>query len=464
VPRVGQPKPEDGRRLRDRIALGVLTATYPQDVVDRVLESTGKRELRHRLLPARMVVYYVLAMTLFREAGYEEVLRELTAGLSWRARRALVVPSSVAISKARARLGPAPLEALFRNACVPLAQLDTRGAFYRGWRVVSMDGTTLDTADTQSNLEAFGRPGSGRGEGAFPQLRMVALAESGTRAIFAAAMGGYRTGEVTLAKELAGALDPGMLVLADRGFTAHPLFSAMAATGAQLCWRAKSDAIFPVLERYPDGSFRSELVAAEDKRRRQHVLTVRVIEYAVEDSGRPQAQAVTYRLVTTILDPALGPAPELAALYAERWEFESALDELKTHQRGPRVVLRSKLADGVYQEAWGMLCVHYAIRALLCRAAHDGDVDPDRISFTRTMRAAKRSIRRPAGDSVSLTAALFHAIAEILQELLPLRRLRSAPPVVKRKMSNFHVKRPEHRSWPQPTLPISQAIRILSPP
>ena len=156
MPRAGQPKPEDGRRLRDRIALGVLTATYPQELVDQVLEACGRRELRYRLLPARMVVYYVLAMTLFREAGYEEVLRELTEGLAWRARTALAIPSSVAISKARARLGAEPLAQLFRAACIPLAQLDTRGAFYRGWRVVSMDGTTLDTADTASNLEAFG--------------------------------------------------------------------------------------------------------------------------------------------------------------------------------------------------------------------------------------------------------------------------------------------------------------------
>ena len=168
--------------------------------------------------------------------------------------------------------------------------------------------------------------------------------------------------------------------------------------------------------------------------------------------------------MTTILDPHMAPASELAALYSERWEFESALDELKTHQHGPRVVLRSKLADGVYQEAWGMLCVHYAIRALLCQAAHYSDVDPDRVSFTRTMRAARRSVRRSAANPVSLAAAVFHATTEILQESLPQRRLRVNPRVVRRKMSNFGVKRPEHRLWPQPTVPISQAIRILSPP
>jgi len=412
--------------LRDRIALGVLTATYPQDLVDQAIESTGKRELRYRLLPARMVVYYVLAMTLFREAGYEEVLRELTEGLLGRARNALQRPSAVAISKARARLGPAPLQALFTAACVPLAQLDTRGAFYRGWRVVSMDGTTLDTADTADNAQTFGRPGSSRGESAFPQLRIVALAESGTKAIFAAAMGAYGTGEPTLARQLVAAIDPGMLILADRGFTAHPLFSAMAGTGAQLCWRAKANAVLPVLERYPDGSFRSELVASPDKRSRKEVLVVRVIEYTIEDPGRPQAESA-YRLVTTILDPKLAAAHELAALYAERWEFESALDELKTHQRGPRVVLRSKTSDGVYQEAWGMLCVHYAIRALLCQAAHNSDIDSDRVSFTRTLRAARRSIRRSVGDKVSLAAGILHATQEILEELQPVAACAPTP-------------------------------------
>lgn len=204
-------------------------------------------------------------------------------------------------------------------------------------------------------------------------------------------------------------------------------------------------------------------MASPDKRSRKDVLVVRVIEYTIEDPGRPQAESA-YRLVTTILDPKLAPAHELAALYSERWEFESALDELKTHQRGPRVVLRSKTSDGVYLEAWGMLCIHYAIRALLCQAAHNSDIDPDRVSFTRTLRAARRSVRRSVGDKVSLAVGILHATQEILQELLPRRRLRANPRVVRRKMTSFAVKRPGHRHWPQPTLPTPAAIRILWPP
>ncbi len=298
---------------------------------------------------------------------------------------------------------------------------------------------------------------------AFPQLRVVAAAECGTHAMFAAAMGPYGTGESTLARRLVGAIGPGMFVLADRGFTAHPLFAAFAATGADLCWRAKTNAVLPMLERFADGSFRSELVASTDKRARTHVLVVRVIEYAVEDPGRPQADDTRYRLITTIIDPATAPAAELAALYAERWEFESALDELKSHQRGPRVVLRSRTPDGVRQEAWGYLCCHYAVRALMADAAGHRGIDPDRISFTRTLNAARRSVRAGLGTAGhAFTVALSATIAEICRELVPRRRLRAAPRVVKRKMSNYGVKRAEHRDWPRPTLRPAQAVRILT--
>ena len=196
-------------------------------------------------MPSRLVVYYVLAMALFSSAGYEEVMRHLVEGLSWGSgwRQEWAVPSQPAISQARARLGPEPLELLFARACVPLAAPGAPGSFYRRWRLVSMDGSVLDVAGTPENEEAFGRPGSGRGEGrgAFPQVRLVALAECGTHALFAVVMGAVADSEQILARDLAAALTPGVLVLADRGFTAHPLFSAFAATGADLCWRARNE-------------------------------------------------------------------------------------------------------------------------------------------------------------------------------------------------------------------------------
>ena len=467
MPRAGQVQVEPGQRLSDRVALGVLTATFPRQLVDEVIEATGRREQRNRLLPAHLTVYYVLAMTLFSSAGYEEVMRSLTEGLAWTSdgREEYELPSQVAISKARTRLGPEPLAELFTRACVPLATTGTRGAFYRQWRLVSMDGTTIDVADTPANAGVFGRAGTGRGDGsAFPQVRIVALGECGTHAVIAAVMDSYAVGEQTLAKRLVTALQPGMLCLADRGFTSHPLFSAAAATGAALLWRAKNIAVLPVLERLPDGSFRSELVATPDKNRREHVLPVRVIEYAIDDEGRPGATGTAYRLLTTILDPTAAPADELAALYAQRWEIESIFDELKTHQRGPRVILRSRTPEGVYQEAWGYLCVHYALRALIHDAADRGDLDPDRISFTKTLHAARRSVRTGIAGTVNLAAALHRAITEILHPLLLKRRLRANARVVRRKMSNYNLKRATHRAWPTPTLPIRSAIRVLSPP
>ncbi len=467
MPRAGWVKPQDDERLADHIALGVVTRTYPPEVVDAVVRDTGRGQQRHRLLPARLVVYYVLAMALFSSAGYEEVMRNLVEGLAWESgwRQRWSVPSKSAIFQARARLGVEPLAELFARCCRPLATAATQGSFYRDWQLMSMDGTTLDVADTPANAEEFGRPASGRGEGgAFPQLRITALAECGTHAIVAASMGPCATGERTLARELLGAMQPAMLVLADRGFSGHPLWAAAAATGADLLWRANGNAVLPVLERFADGSFRSEIVASDDKHRREQVRTVRVIEYAIVDPGRPQAEETRYRLLTTILDPAAAPASDLAARYAERWEFESALDELKTHQRGPRVVLRSKTPDGVRQEAWGYLCTHYAIRALMHTAATGWGVDPDRLSFTRSLHAARRSVRAGLGTAVlTLAVSLPRTIAEICAELLPRRRLRAAARVIRRKMSNYGLKRAGHRRWPQPTCHPGEAVSILAP-
>jgi Insertion element 4 transposase N-terminal/Transposase DDE domain len=468
VPRPGWVKPSDDQRLSDHVALGVLTRTFPPELVDSILAELGRGEQRHRLLPARLVTYYVLAMALFSSAGYEEVMRNLVEGLAWESGWAQrwTVPSQSAISQARARLGAEPLAELFDRGCVPLATPSTPGGFWRQWRLVSVDGTTLDVADTPENFAAFGRPGSGRGEGvgAFPQLRLVGLAECGTHAVFAAAMGPYTTGETTLARELTGAMTSGMLVIADRGFYSFGLWDQARRGGAELLWRTKSNHRLAVEERLTDGSFLSRLFEISNFKRRGEGVPVRVIEYSIDDPGRPQADDTRYRLLTTLLDPNQAPAVELAACYAQRWEIESVLDELKVHQRGPRVVLRSRTPDGARQEAWGHLCVHYAIRALIGTAAGDRGIDPDRISFTRTIHAARRSVRAGLGASGhALTLTLPSTIAEICRELLPRRRLRSAPRVVKRKMSNYGVKRTEHRTWPRPILTGLDPIHIISP-
>ena len=467
MPRAGWVKPQDDQRLSDHVALGVLTRTFPPEMVDAVVAEAGREQQRHRLLPARLVAYYVLAMALFSSAGYEEVMRNLVEGLSWESgwRQRWTVPSQPAISQARARLGYEPLEKLFARACVPLATPATPGGFFRGWRLVSMDGTTLDVADTPENDRAFSRPGSGRGEGvgAFPQLRVVALAECGTHAMFAAAMGACSTGETTLARELVAQMGPGMLLIADRGFYGFDLWRRAAESGAELLWRTKSNHRLDVDERLEDGSYVSKLYEISNFKRRGQGVPVRVVEYSLDDPGRPQAEDTRYRLLTTILEPERAPAAELAALYGERWEFESALDELKAHQRGPRVVLRSKTPDGVRQEAWGHLCTHYAIRALMSTAAASRGVDPDRVSFTRTAHAARRSVRSGLGVATrTITVALPATVAEICRELVPRRRLRSNPRVVKRKMSSYGVKRSEHRNWPKPTCTATDAVRVLT--
>lgn len=291
----------------------------------------------------------------------------------------------------------------------------------------------------------------------------MGLAESGTHTCFAAAIGSYRAGETTLAADLVGALRPEMLVFADRNFLGHPLLSAFIAAGAQVCWRAKKNAVLPVLERYGDGSFRSEIVATGDKKTREHVISVRVIEYAVTDPGRPDTEE-RYRLVTTLADHNAYPAAELAGLYAQRWEFESLLDEMKTHQRGPRVVLRSKSPDMVRQEVYGYLACHYAIRALISDVADDADLDPDRISFTGTIRAARRSVRAGLGVAERAITSAYHSVRTEITAQLNTRRVRAAPRVVKRKMSSYPVKHTSHRAWPQPTLTSAQAVHVLAPP
>lgn len=382
---------------------------FPPGLVDRVLVETGRVEARRRSLPSRLVVYFVVGMALFSESSYEEVLRQLTEGLSWSGvgGGGWVVPTKAAIFRARSRLGVEPLQALFEGACVPLAASGTQGAFYRGLRLVSIDGTCLDVADTSVNDRAFGRPGSHRrvGGGAFPQLRLVGVCELGTHAIVDAAFGSYGTSERVLAEGLLPRLPAGSLCLADRGFYGFERFRMASEAGAELLWRVSTGVRLPSERVLSDGSFLSTLSSPKGGGASER-LPVRVIEYLLEPREAQEhtieegdSDATVYRLVTTLLDPDAAPAHELARLYRERWEIETAFDELKTHQRGPGVVLRSKTPEGVMQEAYGLLLTHYAIRRLMHDAALAADLDPDRISFLRSLRAARRSARASTGFS-----------------------------------------------------------------
>lgn len=381
-----------GARITDYISLGVVAQWFPRSTVDRVLANSGKSSRRQRDLPAHVVVYYVIAMALYMQVSYREVLRCLLEGLQWLQgpRAALHVASHSAISRARTRLGFEPLQQLHDELLRPLAKRKTKGAFYRRWRLVSLDGSTLDVADEKRNQQAFGRPGASRGRSAFPQIRFVSLLENGTHVLFASRMGPYATGEITLAKQVLPSLKKGMLCLADRNFLGYSLWRQAGASGAELLWRGKKNLCLAVRRRLADGSYLSRIYPSErDRRNDTGGSAVRVIEYelqGVEDSEP------FYRLLTTILDPEQAPARELAALYHERWEIEGALSELKTHLRGSKIVLRSKTPQLVRQEFYGLLLAHFAIRGLMHQAALEADEDPDRLSYVHAVRVIRRKL------------------------------------------------------------------------
>lgn len=387
-----------GLRLTDFISLGVLSTFFPLNTIHELLRSTGRASQRERDLPAHVMVYYAIALSLYPDVSTREVMRCLTEGMRWLGREGMSVgpAGKSGISQARTRLGATPLERLYRTAVAPIATPATPGAWYREWRVMSMDGTTLDVADTAENTRAFGRPKSSRGAndtGAFPQLRLVGLVETGTHVVCGAEMGGYDTSEVTLAGEVVTRLSNEMLCLADRGFLSFDLWRRAMAGGAALLWRASASLTLPVLKRLPDGSYRSELRWNPRSRSEDRTpIPVRVIKYTLP--GVPGSEA-EYRLVTNILEPERAPAPELAELYHERWEIETAFDELKTHLKGGQRVLRSKTPELVRQEAWGFLLAHFAIRALMHEAALGAlprARDPDTMSYTHAVRVARRTL------------------------------------------------------------------------
>jgi hypothetical protein len=383
----------EGSRITDYISLGVVTKMFPLDQVQSILRETGRESIRERQLPAHVVFYYVIALALYSQVSYGEVLRCLVEGLSWlgdpsvqRIRRT----GRSAISMARTRLGAEPLRRMVETAIKPIANRETRGAWYRDWLLVSIDGTTLDLADTSANEEAFGRPGAARGKSAFPQLRMVSLVENGTHVLFDTKWGGYNVSENALAGPLLSHLKAGMLCLADRGFFGYALWKKTASTGANLLWRVKKNTILPCDRRLADGSYLSRIYAsAKDRRQDRDAIVVRVIEYQLEgiEDGEP-----LYRLITTVLDEGKAPAEDLAALYHDRWEIENAFDEFKTHLRGRQAVLRSKTPKLVEQELYGFLLAHFAIRGLMHEAALKADLDPDRLSFIHTVRVVRRKL------------------------------------------------------------------------
>jgi hypothetical protein len=387
----------------------VLAGVFTPELVDRVVDEAGVREQRTRTLPARVVVYYLLAMVLFFNSGYTEVWNKLVAGLDWarrfRVRLSLgMQPTAAAVTYARQRLGWRVMAALLEEVAGPLAGEERGRAFVAGMRLVAVDGMCLDLPDTPENAAEFGYPSNEAGRGPFPQIRVVAAGECGTRAILGAAMSGLAAGEQPLTRQLLGKLERGDLLAADRNFLSHGLLADVLAAGVHVLWRAKSDTGLPVLEVLPDGTWLSRIAdpAASRRMRRQRAdpkaipgITVRVIEYSVTSQDGSETSE-TFTLVTDILGPGLLTCEQAAAAYASRWQLETCFDELETSIRGgAAVVLRSKSPPMIRQEIYAMLCCHQAIRTLISHAADDAGIDPARISFT----VARDGIRSRISDS-----------------------------------------------------------------
>ena len=424
-----------GNRLSDYLGLGVIALVFPRDTVNATLRSLNQGNRRRRDLPADVMVYYVIVMALFRQVATREVLRCLEGGMRWISPDLPVrVSGKSSISRARTRLGAAPFRTL-RDSCVaPLARADTLGAWYRGRRQVAFDGWVLNLQGGERNRETFGLPGASRGASAFPQARVTAVMEVGTRAGFAWHAGPYAESEMEQAERLLGHLSSGMLVLADRYYTGYPLWSRAVATGADLLWRCKGNMRFPVTLALDDGSWLSVLCGSgRDRRRSRGELPVRVVAYRICDDSE------IVMLATTLMDHRLAPAAELAALYHERWEIENAYDEVGTHILGKGAALRSKTPALVYQEIDGLMLAHYAVRCLIHEAAEKSGEDADRLSFTHAVNVMRRRIINPgASPPVDPTPG---TAGEILEERVVSSRGQVKPRGVRRKMSSFNLRR-----------------------
>ena len=442
------------RESGDPIAyLRGLTHLIDQQRLDYILARTRRRQQRQRRLQADQVVWLVIAMSLFASDSIPMAWRRLHPSADKRE------PDDSAFTKARQRLGVAPLRELFREVARPMAAPGTPGAFYRSWRLMGIDGTTFDMPDTPENERIFGRGGNQRSPNAFPQVRVLALCELGTHAICDIALRPIRGSEQAMLPHLLRSLQPDMLLLWDRGFFGFQLIESVLDRGSHLLARVKtSQLIFQRLKNLPDGSYLSTIYPSYSDRcneRNGHV--VRIIEYTHDDTSRAGC-GVTNRLLTDLLDPADLPALEAVTLYHERWEEELAFDEIKTHLNGRELLLRSKTPRGVVQELYGLFLAHRVLRQVIADAAAQQQLDPDRLSFTNTLRVLQCHLHEaPARSVAEWYQRLLNEVGR--QELRP-RRNRWYPRVVKRKMKKWDKKRPKHRHPPQPSKPFADSVVI----
>jgi hypothetical protein len=448
--------------LSGHLALDALGDIIPPTVLAEVIAQHGVQEERDRTLPAVATLVLCIAMNLYAHEALPAVFRRLVAGLRWLwSDPSDLRVSKSAISQARYRLGAPVLVSLFHRVCQPLGTPDLPGAFLCGLRLMAFDGTMVDLAATPANVAVVGRRPASRGTCAWPQAQLVALCESGTHASCDAGLWPYNHDEEAGVRRLLRAVTPGMLVLSDRGLHSYDLIAATLGRGAAILNRVPAHVKPQLSATLADGTQLVRLRPSDGKRRRRgEHLVVRLICYTLDDPCRV-GHRQEHRLVTSLLDPATAPAEELILAYHTRWEIELTVDELVIHQR-PVLPLRSKLPVGVVQELYGLLIAHYLVRAVMVDAAATVSLAPTRMSFVESLRLIREALpdfqRTAPADHRSIYQAL---LADIAAVALPPRANRINPRVVKQKMSNFPVKRPEHRGWPQPTKPFRDTIQML---
>jgi hypothetical protein len=441
-----QRQPSDQR-------VAALKRIIPAAAVQRALRQCGRAERHCPVLPLWLVVWLVLGMGLFAADSLRIIFKRLQPFIPG------ATPAGNTIAHARLALGLLPLRLLARAVIRLLGGPGTPGAFFKGMRLMALDGFVLDLFDSPANEHAFGRPQSGRAAGAFPQARVLALCEVGSHTFYRWLVKPCRRGEIKMAAYLLAQLEPGMLLLWDRNFLSYANVARVLARGAHVLARIKSGQVVGPLEELPDGSYLARMYRDHNDRKQDRGgIVVRVIEYTLNDPARPTGERV-HRLLTTLLDARAYPAVELAELYHQRWEEELTIDELKTHQK-ERAVLRSKTALGVVQEIEGLLLAHYCVRAVMSEAAERQGLGPRRLSFVGALKVLRMRLAEAPKGPKALRQWWEALLLEVGEEALPPRRDRVNPRVIKKKMSGWPKKRPRHRNPPRPSMPFRDSIVI----
>jgi hypothetical protein len=433
--------------------VAALKRIMPLCAVQRALRESGRAERHCPRLPLWLTAWLVIGMGLFGPDSLRVIFKHLQPY------RPGAAPGSNTIAQSRLALGLLVFRLLARAVVELLCEPNTPGAFYKGMRLMAIDGFVLNLFDTPANERAFGRPGSGRGAGAFPQARVVALCETGSHAFYRHLVKPCRRGEISMAAYLLGQLEPGMLLLWDRNFLSYKNVAQVLSRKAHLLARVRKNLILEPIEELDDGSCLAKLYkTAHDREKDKNGIVVRVIEYTLNAPDRP-SEGGTQRLVTTLLDAQAHPALELVELYHQRWEEELSTDELKTHQK-ERATLRSQTPLGVVQEIEGLMLAHYCVRAVMFEAARDRGLDPRRLSFTGTLKILRMRLAEAPKGRAALRRWWEALLMEVGEEELPARRDRINPRVIKKKMSHWPKKRPHHKNPPRPSMPFRDSIAI----